>query len=255
MARLWRVHHPELPHVVGATVELDAAESHHVARVLRLRPGEALAVFDGEGREWCARILALDGPAVALRLEAPVEERVEPELAVTLFQGACRPERMDWIVQKATEIGVAAIAVVATARAEGVPSERRLERWRRIALEACKQSGRRRLPGIEDRPALPTVPPRGPAAWLLDVASDAPALGEAVAATSSAAVARGVWIAAGPEAGFEPGEVEAAVRAGWGRAGLGPRTLRADTAGLVAAAILLHLRGDLGAAGRPPGDR
>jgi 16S rRNA (uracil1498-N3)-methyltransferase len=255
MARLWRVYHPTLPETAGAITELEAAESHHVARVLRLRPGDALAVFDGRGGEWRARIVEGSGGHVLLRLEEPVAGAVEPGLAVTLFQGLCRPERMDWIVQKATEIGVAALEVVATSRAEPASAERRLERWRRIALEACKQCGRRRFPLLEARAALPGSATEGPAALLLDTGSDAPPLAEALEAAGEDVVARGVWLAVGPEGGFTAPEVAAALEAGWRRAGLGPRTLRAETAGIVAAAIVLHLHGDLGASRATPAAR
>lgn len=158
MARLWRAFHPELPAEAGAEVELSAEEAHHVGRVLRLGPGESLSLFDGAGREWEARILAAPRPRIVVRLERECVEPVDAPLDLRLYQGLCRSERMDWLVQKATEIGVSAIHPLPTTRSE--PARKlgqRLERWRRIAVEAAKQCGRRTLPEIAPRDELPAA--------------------------------------------------------------------------------------------------
>ena len=106
MPRRWRAHHPGLVGEAGSEVRLVEAEAHHVRRVLRLRPGDALDVFDGEGHEWSARLVACDAGDVRVELLEPRVDIVEPPVAVTLVQGVCRAERMDWLVQKATELGV-----------------------------------------------------------------------------------------------------------------------------------------------------
>jgi 16S rRNA (uracil1498-N3)-methyltransferase len=241
MPRLWRAWHPALPDEAGSVVELEPAEAHHVLRVLRLRAGEPLALFDGRGSEWRATLLQAAGAAASVRLEERiVEPAVEPTLALTLYQCLLKPERMEWVVQKATELGVAALCALASERAEPARTVR-LERWRRISIEACKQSGRRRLPQLGLLHELPV--PGSRAAWILDPSSPLP-LGGRFAGEPPGEV----WLAAGPQGGFTPGELERAAGAGWTPVGLGPRVLRADTAGVVAAAIALHRWGDLGAA-------
>lgn len=244
MSRLWRVHHAQLPAVAGASIDLDTKQSHHVRRVLRLRVGEAVAVFDGKGNEWRAVVSCNATGRVTLTLDAPLEADVEAPLELELFQGLCKSDRMDWIVQKATEVGVAAIHPFACRRSDARrPREQRLERWRRIALEACKQCGRSRTPVVEPSDGLPGVPQEGTVAFVLE--PEGAPLAECCAGLTG--LPR-VWIAVGPESGFEEEELRAWALAGWRRAGLGPRTLRAETAAVVAAAILLHRLGDLGRA-------
>jgi 16S rRNA (uracil1498-N3)-methyltransferase len=246
MRRLWRVHHPELPGTAGASFELGPDEAHHVRRVLRLAPGEHVSVFDGAGSEWRAVIEASERKHVRLRLERPEPGAVEPALEVVLYQALCRPDRMDWLLQKVTEVGVFAVFAFATARTGAQRlTDHRLARWRRVTIEACKQSGRRRVPRVEIADGLPPSPPPGTLGVLLDPDPGVPPLGEFCAGQPPAA--GGVWIAVGPEGGFESREVASWTRGGWRAAGLGPRTLRADTAGVVAASIVLHQWGDLGA--------
>jgi len=243
MARLWRAYHPGLPGEAGAEVELLREEAHHVGRVLRLGPGERLSVFDGAGREWDAVILSSSPARVVVRLERERAEAVEAALEVRLFQGLCRPERMDWLVQKATEIGVAAIHPVATARSEAArTADRRLERWRRIAIEAAKQSGRRRIPDVAPCDDLPAAERGGAPALLLNPGPASRPLGGLLRERPPGEVR----IAAGPESGFSDEEIERWRASGWRLASLGPRTLRAETAGVVAVALILHVWGDLG---------
>ena len=219
---------------------LTGDEAHHVARVLRLEPGGQLAVFDGRGHEWQATIVSCAPRRIDLRLERAIDTPVEAPLSITLFQGQCKPDRMDWVVQKSTELGIDAVLTVSAERSKrSVASPRQLERWRRIAVEACKQSGRRRLPRIEGADGLPPVEP-GTAGLLLDPAASTP-MGDALSRPAGP-----VWIAVGPESGFSADEIAAAVARGWRGVSLGPRVLRTDTAGIVAAAIGLHLWGDLG---------
>jgi 16S rRNA (uracil1498-N3)-methyltransferase len=244
MARRWRVYHAELPAEPGESFELTEEESHHVRRVLRLQPGERIAVFDGGEREWEATLEPAGGRRVRVRLETPVETVVESPLEVVICQGLCRPERMDWLVQKATEAGVAAVLPFATeADSSHRVTENRLGRWRRVAVEACKQSGRRRIPRIEPLASLPPLPD-GALGLLLDTRPGISSLAEVCAGVES--VPRQVWLAVGPESGFGERDGDALRASGWRPVGLGPRILRSETAGLLAASILLHLWGDLG---------
>lgn len=242
MGRAWRVHHADPPGP-GHEVLLDREESHHVRRVLRLEPGDPLSVFDGRGREWSARVLEAERGGVRVLLGEELADPVEPDLPVHLYQGLCRPERMDWLVQKGTEVGLLAIHLVVTSKAKppGI-TERRLARWYRIAKEACKQSGRRRIPTIESPNSFPPVP-----SDVLGLVLHSPAPGRPLGDYLGRSRPREVWLAVGPEEGFDPGELKTLERSGWRRAALGPRTLRAETAGVVAGTIVLHAWSDLGA--------
>jgi len=234
---------------VGARVDLDPRESHHVARVLRLKPGEALQVFDGRGGAWEATIDDVSRDRVTVVIGAGLAAEVDPELRVVLYQARVRPEKIEWVLQKGTEIGVAAFRLIASERVEAPsPSPARLTRYRRIVMEACKQCGRLRLPTVELSPI--DSPPGGVAAIVLAYGADVPSLGTVVAGPGVPEV----WIAVGPEGGFTDGELDGLTSRGWRAVSLGPRVLRTETAGAVAAAIVLHTWGDLGPpSARPPG--
>jgi len=245
MGRAWRVYHEDLPAAAGTEIELSRDESHHLIRVLRLGSGDRVRVFDGRGSEWRATVVEARRREALLRLEEPCASLPEPPLRLTLHQGLCRRDRMDWIAQKATEIGVAEIRFWSAARSDGpAPSGHRLDRWHRIILEAAKQSGRQRLPALRLESALP-APEKGVPALLLDPSPGAAPLASLIAG----AAPREAWLAIGPESGLEPGERDQAAASGWTPAGLGPRVMRTETAGIVGAAILLHVWGDLGAGG------
>ncbi len=245
--RTWRVHAAGAPGP-GSLVDLTEEESHHVAHVLRLRVGDAVGVFDGEGREWFGTLVAVGG-RVTVRLGEERGERVDPTLLVALWQGLCRFERMDWLVQKATELGMASLTPFHAGRSEvGRLSPSRVERWRRIALEACKQSGRRVLPRIGEAVALPPPPPEGVEALLLHPGPGS----EPIARRLALRRPEGVWIAVGPEGGLTTEEADTLAAAGWSPCSLGPRVLRTETAGPVALALALYAWDDLGIGG-PPG--
>jgi 16S rRNA (uracil1498-N3)-methyltransferase len=244
MARLWRLYHPDLPDEAGAEVLVGSEDSHHARKVLRLREGDEIALFDGAGHEWITRMIGSEGERVQVRLERRLlDPQTEAPLEVVLFQGLLRPERMDWVVQKATEVGIATIHPFVSERAETRGGgKNKLERWRRIAVESCKQCGRRQLPRIEPLEALPGAPLGDSPALLLQPGPGSTPLSDLCDGPAPASV----QIAVGPQSGFTPEEVETHERAGWRPAALGPRVLRADTAGAITAAILLHRWGDLG---------
>lgn len=246
--RVPRVHHPEIG---GDRLTLSRDESEHVVRVLRLRDGDAVRVFDGAGAEREAVVTASDRRAAELALGEAVTHAVEPSLAVTLFQAACRADRWEWVLQKGTELGVAAfVPVVAERSGRFDATASRVARWGRIVLEAAKQSTRRVVPRILDPVVLDAsgagadlgVPraPAGDAAVVLD--PGAPDSGRAPEARS------GVSIAVGPEGGWTEAELAGWSAAGWHRAGLGPRVLRTETAGIVAATLWLAAAGECGSA-------
>lgn len=226
-------------------VTLDPDETHHLARVLRARPGDRVDVFDGKGREW--RGVFEGGSAV--RLGDEILGAVEAAVAVTLLQAGSRPERIEWVLQKGTEIGVVAFRWIATERVEvEAPSEAKLDRWRRILVEAAKQSGRRVVPTLEVEPVWPRPPSAGTALVLHPGAAP---IGAALSRPPDPAVE----VAVGPEGGFGEEETAALAALGWSPVGLGPRILRTETAGPLAAALVLHAWGDLGGAAGPVDSR
>jgi 16S rRNA (uracil1498-N3)-methyltransferase len=246
MARLWRLFHDSIPEEAGARVALAPDEARHARRVLRLREGEAVCLFDGKGLAWEGAIESVDGDRVAVTLTRPAENSAEPRLTLELHQGLCRADRMEWILQKGTELGLASLHCHPTRRSElDEVGAKRLERWRRIVTEAAKQSGRDRIPEIVEHSA--GLPPAtdGIPSFVATLDEAAPAL---AAAAASVAGASRVRLAVGPESGFEPAEVEAAIEAGWRPVQLGPRTLRAETAAVVAIALTLSALGEMGGA-------
>jgi 16S rRNA (uracil1498-N3)-methyltransferase len=241
MTAVRRVWHPGTRE--GSEIDLSPDESHHVSRVLRLRQGDALRVFDGAGREWEGEVVRSGKAGVRVRVGVEIEDVVESPLPVVVYQALGRLDRMDWVVQKATEAGAGAVCYFASERSEsarGAPG--RVERWRRIALEACKQSGRRVVPRVELIDAIPGRIPDSALGLLLDPHEDSKPVAGALAGDRPSEVR----IAVGPEGGFSPGERRTLVDGGWSAVGLGPRTLRTETAGLVACAIVLHTWSDLG---------
>lgn len=233
----------------GDRVRFDADEAHHLARVLRLRPGAIVEAADGGGRVFSVRLEGVRPGEAWGTILGEVPASRESPCAITLAQAILKGERMAWLVQKATELGVARLVPVETARVVArTPAERaggRQRRWERVAREAVKQCGRGVVPVVE--------PPRGLAAVLAEAgAHDVTWLcweGGGLPLASLAREAgrpRRVLLLVGPEGGFTEDEVAQARAAGARLVGLGPRILRAESAGLVALVLCQHLFGDLG---------
>jgi len=235
----------------GAELELAATVANHVVRVLRLRPGGALTLFDGRGGEYPATLLSAAARGARVRLGAHLAVERESPLRLTLLQGIARGERMDLIVQKATELGAARLVPLACARSvvrlDAQQAARRLEHWRGIAIAACEQCGRNRLPHIDavtdfariaDRVRAVALDP-GPR-LLLDPQASRPLAAAVAPGTETAS------LLVGPEGGFDPRELDLARSAGFEPVRLGPRVLRTETAPLAALAALQTVAGDLG---------
>ncbi len=244
--RLIRVH-VEAALAEGVRVGLAGSAAAHVSRVLRLGAGDALTLFNGDGQDYPSRITGLGRGRVEVTVEGRAAARAESPLAVTLAQGIARGERMDLVVQKATELGVAAIVPVATARSvvrlDRDTRERKLAHWRGVAVAACEQCGRARVPAVADPLPLAAQLAAPPAGTRLLLAPGAE--------TSLTAVARGagsVELLVGPEGGLEDAERQAALAAGYRACSLGPRVLRSETAAIAALAVLQAVAGDLGGA-------
>jgi 16S rRNA (uracil1498-N3)-methyltransferase len=236
----------EVPLEPGARVRLGASAAGHVERVLRLRTGEALTLFNGTGGEYAATLTSARGAAVVAEVgEHRTLERESP-LRVMLAQGISRGERMDLIVQKATELGVAALlpllAERSVVRLDAAQSVRKLEHWRAITIAACEQCGRNRLPHIAAPATLAEVleVPRERAATRLLLS---PAATLSVAQIPRPADA--VLVLIGPEGGLTPREQELALAAGFTGVRMGPRVLRTETAAIAALTLLQREFGDL----------
>jgi len=231
----------------GRSCPLPSQQAHHATRVLRLEAGDAVTLFNGDGAEYVGIIerAARDGVTVEVTGRAAVDR--EAPLAVTLAQALSSGERMDYTLQKAVELGVAAIQPLSSSRSvvklDAERAGRRLAHWRTVVEGACEQSGRNR------------VPPVAPVAALSDwLAQPAAARGDALALLLSpraaarlrdvARPAGGVILLAGPEGGFAEEEEQMAARAGFAAVRLGPRVLRTETAAVAALAAMQALWGD-----------
>jgi 16S rRNA (uracil1498-N3)-methyltransferase len=233
---------------------LASEEARHLRDVLRLKRGDDAFVFDGEGREYRCRVGEHASEGARLEIGEEVEpERPESPLRITLGVALLKGEKFDLVVQKATELGVARIVPLVTKFADvrirdAADGERRVSRWKRIALEAAKQSGRARLPQVY-----------GPTPLALFVESDSAQVtdcrlffseregrGLTEALEQYPAQLSNVAALVGPEGGWADEELALARASGWRIVTLGGRTLRAETAVITVAALLQHLRGDLG---------
>lgn len=234
----------QLPLAPNTTVELPPGPAHHAVRVLRLGSGTPITLFNGEGGEFRATVEYTGGRKVHARIGVRSEVERESPLRITLVQGLASVERMDYAVQKAVELGVNAIAPVETSRSvtrlSGPRGEKRCEHWRQIAIAACEQCGRNRVPEIRL--------PRAIGDWLSDASSALRLLLAPEATQTLAALEppRGeIELLTGPEGGLSSDEVAAARRAGFRPVNLGPRILRTETAGVAALAAMSALWGDL----------
>ena len=241
--RLTRVHVTDPLSPGRHTIEGDAA--NHIARVLRLEPGAPLVVFDGRGGEYSARIESLRKNAVVIEVQDRSPTSRESSLSLTLAQGVSRGERMDLVVQKATELGVTAIIPVLTERTmvklDAKQSERKLAHWHGIAVAASEQSGRDRIPDL--------VAPLSLHDFLRGIDPQTTRLLLSPTGTQRVndlkAPERKVVVLIGPEGGLAETEQRAAIGAGFLAVRMGPRVLRTETAAVAALTLLQHQFGDL----------
>ena len=232
----------------GATVNLPDEAAHHALRVLRVDAGDTAVLFDGSGGHWQATLHPA-GKAVRAVLHEFIAGDREPPLDITLAQCLPAADKMDYVVQKAVELGVRQIQPVAAKRSvirlSGERMERRVTHWQAIAIAACEQSGRNVVPHVAPILDLPQylamARAQNQARWLClpEVAEAGKRLRDQTAPDTA------VTLLIGPEAGFEEGEVKACLAAGFTAVRLGPRVLRTETAGPAAIAALLALWGDI----------
>ena len=245
--RIPRIHVPQ-PLSPGIEVELPLQAGEHVARVLRLERGHPLRLFHGDGTEYTAELATSGKRGITARvLEAIPEPHRESPLSITLGQGIARGEKMDWILQKATELGVARVVPLITERTEvkldAERAARRMMHWQAVLASACEQSGRNRLPELQ------------PPIRIMDWATTLSANEEsglrltldpgATRRVRDLAAPAAVTLAIGPEGGLSGQDRAVLAQAGFEGVGLGPRILRTETAGLAAIAALQASHGDM----------
>jgi len=242
--RLTRVHSAGAG-AEGAEIALSETAATHVARVLRLRAGDPLIVFDGHGSDFRAEIAAIAGGAVRARLIERLPAHPESPLSVTLVQAVSRGDRMDWTLQKATELGVRTIVPVfagrSVVRLDTARAETRLRHWQAVVVSACEQSGRSFVPEVrrpEPLRAYLAATPSPALRVLLDPEAETELADLAPAGDD-------VHLLIGPEGGLDEAERAATREAGFGAVRLGPRVLRTETAGVVALSVLQSRWGDL----------
>ena len=221
--------------------ELPEAQAHYIGRVLRHAPGDAVQLFDGSGQEYLGELIEVGKKNVRVELREQFNGQAESALHVHLGQGLSRGERMDWAIQKATELGVTEITPIVSERCEvrlkDERADKRLAHWRQVAISACEQCGRSVLPTIHAPQTL--------AEWQAGVQAELKLVLHPVAAPlESHAKPQTLAFLIGPEGGLTDAEVEQAKGAGFQAARLGPRVLRTETAPVVALSVAQQLWGD-----------
>ena len=227
----------------GVDYRLPEPAMRHVAQALRMRTGEPLTLFTGTGGEYATTIAHIDRRDVVVHVERHDAVERESPLAATLVQSLIAADMMEWVVRKAVELGVAAIVPMQGARSQGMPSDRaarRVAHWRQVAIAACEQSGRNRIPDVAQVVSFDE--------WVgSDAVSGDTAILDADAVRSlatHAAAAPPHSVAIGPEGGFTREEVGRAQARGAVAVHLGRRILRAETAAIAALATLGVIAGD-----------
>ena len=238
-----RFHVPEA--APGARIELPEHAAHHAREVLRLRAGAPVRIFDGAGNEFEGVLESVTRKGVLARLAGAIAARPESPLRVVLAVSALKGDRMELVIQKATELGVAEVWPVVTARTDAAarPSLQgsRSERWSKVAAGAAEQCG---------RAVVPDVAPTRPLSAILALPFDGTRLvfveQGAVHALGALERDRSVLALVGPAGGWDRAELEQTLAAGFRATSLGPRTLRSETAAVAAVTALQLLWGDLG---------
>lgn len=233
--------------ITPSQITLDAEESHHLARVLRLTEGQRVFVFDGAGAEFECEIIRAHKNEAQLQIISPLQNKVESSLQLTLAQSLIKGDKFDLVIQKATELGVTRIVPLITAHSDikriEERADHRLLRWRRIALEAVKQCGRRTLVDIAEPVHFDHFCANQQRALKLILAErGGQKPGEIAAAVPTP---DSVVIAIGPEGGWHERETEAASAHRFIPVHLGARILRTETAAITAVALMQFLFGDL----------
>lgn len=233
----------EQPLQIGSTIALEAQASHHLGKVLRAAVGDPLRLFNGDGCEYAAEIIAIDKKSVTVQVQRADRVERESPLAIHLGLGISRGERMEFALQKATELGVAAITPLITERSgvrlAGERADKKSAHWRAVIISACEQSGRCDLPQLHETMNLTNwlSGAKGERKFVLHHRSAQRLDGAMRPASADLLI--------GPEGGLTAEEIAAAEAVGFAALSLGPRVLRTETAPLAALSILQHVWGDM----------
>lgn len=234
----------------GQLIALSDANQHHAAQVLRLKKGDAVTLFNGQGGEFSTHIEQVSKSGTTVLVGAYRDIDRESPLFIELAQAICVNEKMDWIIQKAVELGVTHIQPVSTARSivhlSGERASKRQQHWQRIVVSACEQCGRNYVPHVSPLMALPE--------WLSRKKADksphdlclmlSPAATQSLHGIAKPSAAANLALVIGPEGGFTPEEEAAVLHTGFIPVRLGKRILRTESAALAAIAAIQTLWGD-----------
>ena len=241
--RSYRVY-SSLPLTVDAHCNLDERASHHLARVFRVKAGDRLCVFNGDGNNYFGYIVSATKNQVSVSIESIEPADTESPLSTCLALGVSKGDRFEWAIKKATELGVTSIVPILSQRVDVRLSpqrwQKKQEHWQQIVISACEQSGRAVIPLVQEPTSLPH--------WLSTVEADCKLVLDPVA-TSSELDDQPAHIALliGPEGGLTPSELALASESGFTAIQLGPRILRTETAPLVALTVIGARWGDINA--------
>lgn len=239
MVRIYQAHSL----VSNQEIALDKEASHHIARVLRMQVGESLIIFDGKNKQYAAEIVNISKQTVTVLLGQEVAGKVESPIELCLVQGIAKGEKMDWIVQKAVELGVTAIYPLQTERGNvrlsAEREDKRIAHWQKVVISACEQSGRIRIPTLHPILSLRE--------YLAAKSADENVfiLTPHESGSLSEASNKRYSVLIGPEGGFSQQEITLALDAGCKPLNLGPRILRTETAAVAALSVVQFEYGDL----------
>lgn len=238
-----------IPQLYAEEMTITGVDAKHISKVLRMQNGDKLQIVSNDGVTALAEIMAVTGETVTVRCLEKLSESHEPELKITLAQGLAKGEKMDFIIQKAVELGVHAIVPVAmehsVVRLDGAKAAKKVERWQKIAEAAAKQSKRDIIPQVQPLQSMAEMLQNNNLANKIIAYECEDRLGLKTALRTFAQLDE-LLLIIGPEGGISEAELEQARKAGAAAVSLGKRILRAETAGLVAMSAIFYETGDLG---------
>jgi 16S rRNA (uracil1498-N3)-methyltransferase len=232
------------PLAIAESVLLNENASHYLSKVLRMQEGRELIVFNGKGGEYCAQINELGKKQVSIQVNQFHQDNRQSSLDLHLAIGVSRGERMDWVLQKATELGVTQIIPLITERTEvkikGEKQDKKMQHWQQIIVSACEQCQRNLLPILQEPQAIDD--------WLKTVSTDCRFVlhHRNDQCLSKSAVPKSITLLIGPEGGLSEEEITLAENKEFQSLRLGPRILRTETAPVAAISLVQYLWGDLG---------
>lgn len=241
-----------LPQIYNETMTITGVDAHHISRVLRMQPGDELQIVSDDGVTAIAAITAVDDGCVTVHCQKKLAESHEPAVRLVLAQGLAKGEKMDFIIQKAVEMGVYSVVPVAmehsVVRLDGAKAQRKVERWQKIAEAAAKQSKRDIIPRVQPVQSMGEMLASCDCTTRIIAyeCEDKKSLRAALTAAKEAGGISSLLLIIGPEGGISEAELAAARAAGAVPVSLGRRILRAETAGLVAISAIFYETGDLG---------